>query len=355
MKITFVIPSLWFGGAERVVSVLANELVNTNEVNIVLTSNNTDIAYDLDGRISIHTCNEKSILKTWLCVRKICKKTRPDIVVAFMSGCGIMSSLCLIGTGIPVIVSERNDPKKDRASLSSLIRFLGKISPIVTTGYVFQSEGAKSYYSRYIQEKSRIILNPLNVDDLPNREIDKIDNRIVTVGRLCPQKNQKMLIEAFAKSQAKEGHTLHIYGDGPLRDEFESLINALGMKEKIFLEGNSRHVHEDIKNSKLFVFTSDYEGLPNALMEALAMGIPCVSTDCSPGGARMLIEDGVNGVIVPCGDVDRLSVEIDNLCNNSDKLLEFSEKSKTIRDNTRIEVIADKWMDFLNLCLKQKR
>ena len=98
-----------------------------------------------------------------------------------------------------------------------------------------------------------------------------------------------MLIRAFAASKASEKHTLHIYGEGKLRPELEALVSELNMCDKVFLEGNSHQVHEDIKNAKLFAFTSDYEGLPNALMEAMAIGVPCVSTDCSPGGARMLI------------------------------------------------------------------
>ena len=305
-------------------------------------------AYPLSENVAlISPDTELPTLKNWMRFRTFCKQIKPDVVIAFMTNMGIMSSLFLIGTKIPVIVSERNDPFVERKEASLTMRILGKLSSLFIAGYVFQSEGAKSYYSKSIQKRSCIILNPLNVDDLPEREPEKIDNRIVTVGRLHPQKNHKMLIEAFAASKVKDVHTLHIYGDGELRAELESLIYSLDMCDKIFLEGNSKQVHTDIKNAKLFVFTSDREGLPNALMEAMAIGLPCISTDCSPGGARMLIETGKNGILIPCGDLERLIREMDALCADESRLTKFGEAAKKIKEETSIDVIADAWLGFI--------
>ena len=348
MRVLFVIPGMGFGGAERVVATLANELVKSNDITVVLTSGKGETAYKLDENVKLEIMPVSgNVVKTWGAFRRLCKRQRPDAVVAFMADTGVMAAAFLAGTGIPVIASERNDPARKRGDLSVIVKLLGRIAPAFTAGYVFQSEGARSYYPKRVQKKSRIILNPLNIEKLPAREADKIDNRIVSVGRLHPQKNQKMLINAFAKSKAKDAHTLHIYGDGELRGELEALIDKLGISDKVFLEGNSKRVQEDIKNAKMFVFTSDYEGLPNALMEAMAIGIPCLSTDCSPGGARMLINDGENGVLIPCGDEERLIAELDALIDDPERLKAFSEQSVKLRDRTNIAAISKEWIDFI--------
>ncbi len=348
MKLAFVLPSLGFGGAERVVCNLANELSRVHSVSIITMTKKASPAYPLSENVDLLSPDtELPALKNWMRFRNICKQIKPDVVIAFMTNMGIMSSLFLVGTRFPVIVSERNDPFVERKEASLTMRILGKLSSLFIAGYVFQSEGAKSYYSKAIQKRSCIILNPLNVDDLPEREPEKIDNRIVTVGRLHPQKNHKMLIKAFAASKAKDTHTLHIYGDGELRAELESLIDALDMGDKIFLEGNSKQVHTDIKNAKLFVFTSDREGLPNALMEAMAIGLPCISTDCSPGGARMLIENDKNGILIPCGDAERLTCELDELCRDQEKLYELGNNARTIRQKANIGTVVDAWEAFI--------
>ena len=351
MKIVFAIPAMGFGGAERVVSVLSNEFVQKgHEVSIALLSGNDNCAYTLDKRVELTPiCTDGGILKTWSRFRKTCKDKKADVVIAFMTSVGIMSSLFLAATGIPVITSERCDPYAKDMALNFKFKVLSLVSPLFTAGYVFQSEGAKGYYSKYIQKKSCVILNPLNTDQLPQREEGKIDERIVSVGRLHSQKNHKMLIQAFANSKAKEKHTLHIYGDGELKKELHDLIVSLNMSDKIILEGNSRQVHEDIKNAKLFAFTSDYEGLPNALMEAMAIGVPCVSTDCSPGGARMLIENNENGILIPCGDTAALTAVFDELPEDEEKLKKFSANGQKLRESVCVEMIANRWLK----CIEQ--
>ena len=353
MKIVFTILSLGFGGAERVVSVLANELIKEHDVTIVLTYKEPVQAYKLDERISVVPINTTGkIVPTWKAFRKFCKKEKPDAVIAFMTDTGILSAIALAGTGIPVFTSERNDPNVKAMQPSKKLQLLNKFAPFFTAGYVFQSEGARAFFPKKIQKKSCIILNPLNADKLPERDEQAVDNRIVSVGRLTEQKNQKMLINAFARSTAAENHTLHIYGDGNLREALATQIAALGMEGKIILEGNSAHVHEDIKNAKLFAFTSDYEGLPNALMEAMAIGLPCISTDCSPGGARMLIEDGENGILIPCGDEERLTKEFNDLLPDVDRLKDLGEQAKNIRNKTSISTIAQCWLDFVSQSIK---
>lgn len=348
MNIAFVLPGLGFGGAERVVCHLANRLSEQHRVFIITAAHTSEVAYSLNDSVQVVSApSNLSTLKTWLWVRKSCMNLKPDAVLAFMTETGIFTSLFLAGTGIPTIASERNDPAVERKEAGVLKRMLGALAGLFTSWYVFQSEGARSYYSKYIQKKSSIILNPLEVDKLPQRDPNGIDHRIVSVGRLFPQKNQEMLIRAFAASKASEKHTLHIYGEGKLRPKLEALIAELSMSDKVFLEGNSRHVHEDIKNAKLFAFTSDYEGLPNALMEAMAIGVPCVSTDCSPGGARMLINHGENGILVPCGDVAALTAVFDELLENEEMLEKFSVNGQKLKESVCVENIAKRWVECI--------
>lgn len=354
MRILFSTVGMSMGGAERVISILANHFIKEHEVTIFFTSGDLKCVYPLDKKIHIATVSpQDNLLKQWLSFRKQCKKLQPDVVIAFMMGQGILTSIMLFGTGIPVITSERNDPKGKDQALSLKLKILGKIAQRITKYYVFQSEGAKACYPKRVQKKSCIILNPLDTARLPERQADQVDRRIVSVGRLAPQKNQKMLIEAFSKTKMKETHTVQIYGEGPLRSELEQQIQVLGLQDKVFLEGNSSHVHEDIKNAKLFAFTSDYEGLPNALLEAMALGVPCISTDCSPGGAKMLINNGENGVLIPCNDVDALCEAMDDLLSNEEKLKKFSMNGKKIREKVSIETISKEWLTCINQVKKK--
>lgn len=350
MKIAFAIPGMGFGGAERVVSLLANEFAEKgHEVSILSISGNTESAYPLNDKVRlIPITDQRSTLRTWCEFRRVCKTMQFDAVLAFLTGIGVAAATFLMGSKIPVIISERCDPSAKDMALSLKLKVMERFSRYFTAGYVFQSDGARAYFPKSIQKKSCVILNPLNTESFPVRDAEHIENKIVSVGRLHPQKNQKMLIDAFAASQAKENHTLHIYGEGVLRTELQKQIDSLGLSEKVFLEGNSKEVLEKIKNAKIFAFTSDYEGLPNALMEAMALGIPCISTDCSPGGARMLIQNGENGVLVPCGDTVQFTKEMDLLYNDEAKLKAFGERAYKITKETDVQVIAKKWLEFID-------
>ena len=350
MKIVFAIPGMGFGGAERVVSILANKMVQEHTVRIILTSGDSKTAYPLSGEIDLKAIpQEYSVNKRWIMFRKLCKDFKADVVLAFMDTVGIMACCYLFGMGIPVIISERNDPSEKTRQLGFGFRILQKISFVLSSGYVFQSEGARNYYPAICQKKSSIILNPLDVENLPGREYDRIEKTIVSVGRLHPQKNHKLLITSFSKSKfCQAGYTLHIYGEGDLREELEKLIESYGMQDKIFLEGNQENILSRIKNAGVFVFTSNYEGLPNALIEAMAMGIPSISTDCSPGGARMLINDRENGRLIPCDNEQALIDTMDEWYDNPEKMYAAGIAGKNIRDMVNISTIADKWIRFIN-------
>ena len=253
-----------------------------------------------------------------------------------------------IGTKFPVIVCERNDPNI----------ILGKYRPLLISkfrdfvfhladGAVFQTDNAKNYFSKSIQKKSCVILNPLNTDNLPDLYTGDRDNCIVNVGRLTEQKNQKLLIRSFSLiADQFPDFVLKIFGDGPEKNNLELLINELGLDNRVELMGNVCNVTDKIYKSRLFVFSSDYEGLPNALAEAMALGLPCVSTDCSPGGARMLIDNGINGTIVPVNDPVALSNAIKELLDDRAKSDMYSKNAFCIRDKLSLSLIVSQWEEY---------
>lgn len=355
MKIVFAISTMGFGGAERVIATLSNHLAQHHQIIIAMLGEDGNCVYPLKEVRTACFGNNGGVVQNYLAFRKFCVAEKPDVVVAFLTGLGILCSTALSGTGIPVIASERNDPFQKDQRPQFPISLLEKRSWKAMAGYVFQSKGAQSYFPDYVQKKSTIILNPVDIESLPERDLSRKENVVISVGRLDTQKNQKLLIEAFAKSRCADTYQLHIYGEGPLREELQRHINALGMENRILLQGNAKNVKELVAKAEIFAFSSDYEGLPNALIEAMAIGLPCISTDCSPGGARALIDHEKNGILVPCGDAEAFTAALDMLCADAAKRKELGQKARQIRETVNINSIADQWIAFIKSCLPEGR
>ena len=171
---------------------------------------------------------------------------------------------------------------------------------------------------------------------------------IVSVGRLHEQKNQELLIRAFAKISDKVEDNLIIYGQGELREKIEKLIVELKMETRVKLGGIIENVPDAIIGSNLFVLSSNYEGSPNALLEAIALGIPAISTDCPCGGPKEIIEDGENGFLVPVGDVDAMAEKMLYVLKLSQEEINLiSKKAKTSAERYRPERVFQQWKNFL--------
>ncbi|MBS1362149.1 MAG: glycosyltransferase [Acidaminococcaceae bacterium] len=353
MKCLFVAPGMLFGGAERVMSILANEWGKNNvETMILVTETEAISKYHLSNKITMNSCFEEKkrakiphlvIIKR---VREICKKWQPDVVISFYNDLCALTAVAITGLNIPLIYSERNDP--NRTNQRQVDRLYRKIVEHMASKIVFQTTGAQRCYSKRVQEKSTVILNPVNTNGFPIHDFLHEKLEIVSVGRLEAQKNQKLLIGAFdlIASDFPE-YQLTIYGEGSLRKELEEYIKAKGLQERVFLPGNKNNIQEHIKDASLFVLSSDYEGIPNALIEAMAIGLPCVSTDCSPGGARELIEDGVNGLITPCGDANKLSDAMRMLLSNKAYAKACGIEALKIREKTDVRKISEDWLGYM--------
>ena len=141
-------------------------------------------------------------------------------------------------------------------------------------------------------------------------------------------------------------YILEIYGDGKLKDQLKAKSLSLGIEDSVRFCENVNNIHERIKSAQVFAFTSDYEGLPNALAEAMALGLACVSTDCSPGGARALIDDGINGLIVPCGDAEAFAGALRKLLSDAELVCSFSKKAVQIRSRLDFDKITSEWENY---------
>lgn len=362
MKILFFMYSLGSGGAERVMSVLASELSNSgHEVHIALTANET-VYYSLAERVQLHFLGETMknrmpfamrFIKRLKKMRALTKRLAPDVVISFTSVLNTEVCFALAGIDIPIIVSERNDPAIDPAS--KVKKFLRQVAYLKPSYFVFQTPDAQAYFSQRIQKKATIVLNPLSghIPEPFNREREK---RIVSVCRLNRQKNIPLLVRAFSDfAKQYPDYTLEIYGDGSIRKDMEILIDEMNMANRIFLKGFCHDVHQKIRNASMFVLSSDYEGMPNALMEAMAIGLPCISTDCPCGGPRMLIKHGQNGLLVPVANQERLTDAMCYMVEHPEIALEMGRCAEEIRVKAEAKQIASEWEKLIGKFVHKKR
>lgn len=354
MKCLFVSAGMLFGGAERVTSILTNEWGKKDcEIKILVTSTEAISKYPLSKNVQVISYSEEiknnkfgqiAIIKK---IREICIEWEPNVVISFFNDLCALSAVAIIGLHIPLVYSERNDPNKTNQRF--IDRIYRRIVEKRTDKIVFQTKGAQKLYSLKVQEKSTVIINPLNTEQFPIHDFMNERKEIVSVGRLESQKNQKLLITAFSLISKKfPEYRLVIYGEGNLRKELESYIKEKGLMNRVTLPGTKNNILEYIKDSSLFVLSSDYEGLPNALIEAMAIGLPCISTDCSPGGARELITNEENGLITECGNAVELSNAMSRMLIDRDCAKRYAKKALEVRERTNVEKISSDWLRCIN-------
>ena len=273
---------------------------------------------------------------------------KPDIIISLLPEPTFRLMSLRNKIKIPIIISVRNDPKVEYSS--KLYYILMRILYREADGFIFQTNDAKSYFSKDIQEKGIIIPNPINENflNIDNEPRIKKENTIINVGRLAEQKNQKMLINAFKKLDEKyKDYRLKIFGEGNLRETLNNQINELGLNNRVLLEGETNHIKEELKKAKLFVLTSNYEGMPNALMEAMAVGLPVISTDCPCGGPKYLIQNNENGILIKTEDENELVDKMTTLLEQEDLAKKLGENAKNIVTKLNPKKIYSDWEKFI--------
>ena len=355
LKIAICIPSLGSGGAERVTSILANKLnENGYEVSIIMLSHMLCV-YPLSDEIKVESldCDDDAnmpYLKRFITrlkkIRRAVSAISPDVIISFMSETNIDVCFALLGMNIPIIVSERNDPAVDpRSKIKQIMRKVAYLKP---NGFVFQTPDAQAYFAKRIQKKSRIILNPLT-GMLPSPFDGEREKRIVAVGRLNRQKNFHMLIDAFSEFvKSNPEYVLEIYGEGSLEETVKEYITSKNLDGRVLLKGFCKDVHERTLSAQMFVMSSDFEGMPNALLEAMAIGLPCISTDCPCGGPRMLIEPYKNGILVPVNDSKKMLEAMTYMVTHPAQAKEMAQNAVGVRERADVNVIYGQWAEMIN-------
>lgn len=267
-----------------------------------------------------------------------------DYVISFGDTSLILLMFLKRFYGYKLIVSERSDPYTKGSFFVNLRRKLYRFADKV----VFQTEGARNYFSEKVAAHSYVIANPIVIPNVKwnNQNVQK---KISTVGRIdFFQKRQDLLIQAFRDFLIDyPDYTLHIYGSGEDETKLITMIKEMNLSESVFFHGATNNVNASILDSKMFVLSSDFEGIPNALLEAMALGVPAISTDCSPGGARMLIDNEVDGILVERGNCTLLCNAMKLLANQSYDLQTLSENARQKMQKFSPSSIIDKWKSVI--------
>jgi GalNAc-alpha-(1->4)-GalNAc-alpha-(1->3)-diNAcBac-PP-undecaprenol alpha-1,4-N-acetyl-D-galactosaminyltransferase len=317
--ICIFIPTLTVGGAERVVSILANQWAKRERVTIV-TYFEAPTFFQISPAVVVINLGFKAnrgdffrcidVLLAARSFRKTMKRIRPSFVLSFMNKYNAFCLAALRGTRIPVIVSERGSPSEKLPWIRVVAR--DRLYPYAA-GLICQTEAGRRFMeSRGTSRCVTVIPNPVSRVVEPNeRRPEKI---VLGVGRLIEGKGFDHLLEAFAALQVL-GWRLVLCGDGPERDALKQKAAALGIADRVEFAGVVCDLRPYFQRAGIFAFSSMHEGYPNALAEALVSGLPCVSYDC-PTGPSELIVDGETGLLVRVGDRDELARAIDRLAAN---------------------------------------
>lgn len=331
------------GGSERVATILANYLSKKYEV-YFYAIHSPGREYYLDEKIKYEYCDVSGkygferMIKRSFKLRKYIKKNGMDIVISFIY---LEGTSLLLNNKVKKIYTLRNDPNSFYNS--GLPKILRDLVYRNADAVVFQTPDAKSYFGDKVQSHGMIIPNPIK-ENLPLWNRTEHNKEILAVGRLSPQKNFPMLINAFAEfSKFYPEYQLTICGEGQLKDDLVRLATKLGVVDKINLPGFTSNVHERMTKAEIYVSTSDYEGISNSMLEALAIGIPTICTDCPVGGARMFIKNDSNGYLVGVGDVIALTECLKRLAESNEKQIEFYSKSIEIRQELDVNKICGMW------------
>lgn len=358
-KIVFHLNCLERGGAERVVTNLSSQFAQNGYDVYIATEWQGEDEYEINGKVKrVHVGftdkQEKlgRISKFFARIfnlRKFLKQTKPDIVIAFARKANYRALTAAIGTKIPVLISVRINPIGNYDFLSDKVQI-----PILfrrAAGCVFQTPDQRDFFPEFIRKKSKVILNPINPVFIGNPEPKQREKAVVHSGRLVDFKNQLLLIEAFVKVHEKHpDYILKIFGPDALdgtKEKLEALIDKNNAHEYIKLMGASSQLEKDMINGAVAAFSSDYEGMPNAMLEAMALGLPTVATDCPPGGPRMVIEHEKNGLLVPVGDANALAGAISRLLDEPEFAALLGKNAAKLSLKASSEMIFKEWEDYV--------
>lgn len=357
-KILFIADTFGYGGAEKQLAFVAEGLVSRGYTVAICnldSQHREEGIREVDKAISFYVANisYRNALKTnyeyILFTLKVAKEFKPDVIVGFKQLANFCAAVVGKIIGVPSIISERADPFRaySNAGLTTRIK-LWAINR--ATGGVFQTEKAASFYSKRIQKNCAVIPNPIFINgDIPVIDYSSLPKTIVSLGRIAnEQKRLDVMLSAFAEFHSiHSGYQLKIYGNGEDEALVKQWILEKGLNDCVSMMGVSTNPMADMSREGIFLITSDYEGISNALLEAMACGMPVVSTDHTPGGARMLIKDGENGLLVPMGDVDAICRALRLYAEDPSLVERCGRRAKNVLERFSPNNMLNKWESFL--------
>ena len=394
-NIVFIIKQMSGGGAERVISLLSNSFAERGyDTTLIITHQSLKDADLANIQKNVHTISledevtreskklkrllmlktrlvgkiDRTILKKsddrflikkyevrnydkvqWL--KKYFSNYSQNTIIAFLND-SIFLSLLSAGKSEKVIISERNDPRQSLSGKTNLAFF--KTMYPKTDEMVFQSPDAMQWYRENTSVKGRVIFNPIK-PDLPERFIGERKKKIVNFCRISAQKNLHLLVNAFELfTKYYPDYELYIYGDAVGNgaegyiDSVNKEIDRLNCKDSVHILPAQKSIHSLIRDYAMFVSSSDFEGMSNSMLEAMAIGLPTVCTDCPAGGARAVIKDHENGILVPVNDVDALANAMKEVAGDAEFAERLSVNGTKLRDELAVDKIVDQWMEIIN-------
>ena len=339
------------GGAERVLSELITQWNKKHTQLIVVETapEKFQNCYNLPEEVDVIKLNNSKIQllqygNIFVSMIRIMHQYPSASVLAFTESMIIKLALTLPLVRNRIVLSLRNDPLL--TPNPKLYRRIRDWAFLKADACVFQTPDAMNYYPQQVKEKSVIIPNPIN-PDIPEAYTGTREKKIVAVGRLSSQKNFKMLIQAFAMlHEDYPDYPLIIFGRGEAEAELKRLAADLQVSDFVLFPGFSDNIYQDIQKSALYVSSSDYEGISNSMLEALALGIPSVVTDCPAGGARLAITDHENGILVPVGDTKSLYMAMKYMLDHPEEAERMGRNAAKIRERWPIDTIANLWLEL---------
>lgn len=334
-KVLFAIPFLSSGGAERVVSIWTSELAKLNMDIHLLLFYRVNNEYKVNERVKIHNLtNEKreyeelSLISKIKMIRNKLKEIKPDVVIPFITYVGLLMSLCSIGLKINIIETIRIDPRY--SPNNKKIRFLRNLSVFFSKSCIVQNREQLEYFPKIMQKKISVFANPIANEFLASEKkfINRKIKNIVAVGRLEKQKGYKLLIEAFSNvSKSNEDIVLNIYGEGSLYNDLNEYIKEKDLESKVILHGRTNNIQKVLLDSDLYILSSEAEGMPNSLMEAMAIGLPCIATDCKTGPSD-LIDNKINGVLISVNNRLELERAMYKMINDVEDSIKMAKEAR---------------------------
>ena len=358
MKIGFLINDLNAGGAERAAVSLANYFAEHGTDTEIITFKECESFYPLSDKVTHCAVNFDKIpvalslkrftgaIKRMFTLRSFIKSRELDILIGMSYYMTWYTVFATVFTKTKSVGTERSNPYKYKATKFNTV--MRKLFYRFCDGYVFQTKKASQFFTGNLKNTDIVIPNAIFNETV--YELEPPENRekiISAVGRLIPLKRFDILIDAFSLVADKlPEYKLIIFGEGELRNELESKIKSLSLEDRVFLPGNNPEAVRFINRTSMFVLSSDLEGMPNALMEAIAMGIPSISTRCDMGPEE-LIENRVNGILTQVGNSEEIAQAMLEIANNPDFARKLSENGRKLIKTHSIEEISRQWLDFL--------